>query len=314
MKDSHGCLRAICLAGPTGSGKTALGVKLAKIWDCEIINADSRQLYRDFPIITAQPSREETGQIPHHLYGILPLDKKCSAAEWTRLACEKIGEIRSRGKTPLLIGGTGFYIKALFEGLSEIPTVSPAVSAEIAERMAKAGSISLYAELSGVDPETARRIHPNDRQRIGRALEVYYSTGKTLYWWQKHAGREPACAGSIFWLKKSLAALEPALHERILLMLKNGALEEVEEALANFPDLSLSGWDSIGARELASYLKKEAGLEESVNRWFDSTRAYAKRQLTWFRGQKNWIDFTDAGALLDYARTQPFPSNFSDQP
>ena len=301
MKNNTGSLPAICLGGPTGSGKTAAALKLARIWNCEIVNADSRQLYKDFPIITAQPDKKERSGIPHHLYGLLSTNEKCTAAEWIDLARESMVKILEKGKIPLLVGGTGFYIKAIFEGLSAIPPADPSISSQIIERMRELGSRALYAELAGIDPDTARKIHPNDKQRICRGLEVFHSTKKTLYWWHKNAAKTSIATGPVFWLAPQLKNLEPILIKRIWQMLDKGAQEEVKMALKNFADFAFPGWESIGARELASYLLNKTSLDDCVKRWFELTRAYAKRQLTWFRGQNKWHPFINSDALLEFA-------------
>jgi len=159
-------LPVICLAGPTGSGKTAAALALAAALDGEVVNADSRQVYADFPLITAQPSAEERACCPHHLYGFLATENKISAGRWAEAAVDKVRDILARGKTPLLVGGTGLYFQALLRGMAEIPPVDPQLTAAITARVDEQGAPALHAELAQIDSAYAAKIHPNDRQRI----------------------------------------------------------------------------------------------------------------------------------------------------
>lgn len=279
----------ICLAGPTGSGKTGFAIALAKRLGCEIINADSRQVYAGFPIITAQPGKEELAACPHHLYGFLATGEKLSAGQWAQLAAAKCREIAARGKIPLLVGGTGFYFAALLEGLAEIPPVPPEIAYALAERMQATGPREMHAALANIDPVYAARIHPGDRQRILRALEVWQATGKPFSWWHEHAQRRPMASGPLFSFNVSLAWLEPRLAARIGQMVSAGALAEA--AAAQAAQAQGPGWSGIGCRELVDYLAGAIDWQECLRRWLANTRAYAKRQLTWFRSRKNviWI-------------------------
>ena len=155
----------VCLAGPTGSGKTALALHLARALGCEIINADSRQVYADFPLITAQPSPEERAAAPHHLYGFLPSAQKISAGRWAAMAAAAAAKVRARGGVPLLVGGTGLYFQALLRGMAAIPAVAPEVTRRLEERLRAEGPEALHAALARADPAYAARIHPRDRQR-----------------------------------------------------------------------------------------------------------------------------------------------------
>lgn len=280
---------AICLSGPTGSGKTGLALVIAKELGCEIVNADSRQVYVDFPIITAQPGASEQRGAPHHLYGFLETAKKISAGQWAQIAREKCREIMARGRLPLVVGGTGFYFAALLEGLADIPSVAPEISANFSMRMVSEGPARLYVELCECDPDYALKLHPSDRQRIQRALEVRAATGRPLSWWHRNSGRKPFCRGPLLTLDAPLGWLEPRIAARIGQMVELGAVEEARLAAMRSP--TGPGWSGIGCNELGAYLAGKLSFAECRSLWLKNTRAYAKRQLTWFRSRKDalWI-------------------------
>lgn len=286
----------LCLAGPTGTGKSRIALQVASEFGCEIINADSRQVYRDFPVITAQPEAAERAICAHHLYGYLPVSARISAGQWLEAVIPLCRSIRAKGRTPLLVGGTGFYFEALFSGFSEIPPVPAAISSNLEERISSEGSASLHSELKGIDPVFAARIHSNDRQRIQRGLEVWLATGKPLSWWHEHDRPRPCATGPLLVLGTELADLKPALESRIERMLANGALQEAEAAWAACPDERASGWSGIGCAELLAVIRGRTDLAEARKLWLANTRAYAKRQLTWFRARKNAIWLTAANA------------------
>lgn len=277
-------LPVICLAGPTGCGKTGLAVKMARKLDAEIINADSRQVYHDFPIITAQPSKEEQGGIPHHLFGFLESHEKISSGQWCEMAREKAADILARGKIPLLVGGTGFYFQTLLHGIANIPPIPLSISQKLASRLRSNGPNALFVELQGIDPAYAAHIHPNDSQRIARALEVFEATKKTFSWWHENGMEPPPCRGPLIVMDEKLSVLEPGLSSRIDHMLAAGAVEEARQAVAKCPQRDAPAWNGIGCAELRAFLENEISLEECRYQWFRNTRAYAKRQLTWFHG------------------------------
>ena len=282
-------LPVICLAGPTGCGKTAAAIELAHALDAEIVNADSRQVYADFPCITAQPSAEERAACPHHLYGFLATDARISAGRWAEMAAETVRRLRDSGKRALLVGGTGLYFQTLLRGIADIPPVAPEISARWTQRLAEEGPERLHAELGRLDPAYAARIHPHDRQRIVRALEVQDATGKPFSWWHEHAMSAPLCAGPLFSLAPTLDWLTPRLARRIDLMLAEGALEEARAARRRNDDPAAPGWSGIGCAEVLAHLRGELSLADCRALWLRHTRAYAKRQLTWFRGRKEAI-------------------------
>lgn len=284
--------RIICLVGPTGSGKSGAGLHIARclaradLQVC-IINADSRQVYEDFPIITAQPTQEEQAQCPHLLYGWLPVGQKISAGQWMDKARAAISDVRSQGQIPLLVGGTGLYLKALLDGMADIPTTDASVSARLTLQCQTEGPEALHVKLHAIDPDYASRIHPHDRQRIIRALEVWESTGKTFTWWHEHATPPPPETDVLrLGMGLPLPELTPFLNRRIDTMLETGALDEARAAMKKNPDLSLPGWSGIGCRELGEYLAGNRDLTETLELWRKNTRAYAKRQWTWFRADE----------------------------
>lgn len=284
-------LPVICLAGPTGSGKTATALALAEALGGEVINADSRQVYADFPLTTAQPSPEEQAACPHHLYGFLPTGQKISAGIWAEAATRAAREILGRGRVPLLVGGTGLYFQALLRGMALIPPVDPCLTAALTQEMEERGPAPLHAELAQADPPYAARIHPNDRQRIVRALEVWRGTGRTFTWWHENAMSPAPCAGPLLVLDASLAWLEPRLARRLDLMLEAGAVDEARRALKACDDASAPGWSGIGCAELLVHLKGRLDLGQCRSLWLHHTRSYAKRQITWFRArpEARWI-------------------------
>ncbi len=294
----------LCLAGPTGAGKTAAALHLATALQGEVVNVDSRQVYRDFPIITAQPSAEEQSVCPHHLYGFLPTEEKLSAGRFAEQVLSVVQEITSRGKLPILVGGTGLYFKTLLEGMADIPAVDKAISEEFLHQCSLRGSVALHKELTDLDPAYAARIHPNDKQRVVRALEVHAATGKTFTWWHENAPRVPMVRGLYLATETTLDALRPRLDARIELMLKAGAMEEVHGALEICSDAKAPGWSGIGCAELYAHVCKGVPLQQSLDLWRKNTRAYAKRQLTWFRAvpQIHWFSAEDTQGMLRAAQ------------
>ncbi|HWR03494.1 MAG TPA: tRNA (adenosine(37)-N6)-dimethylallyltransferase MiaA [Humidesulfovibrio sp.] len=287
-----GMLRAVCILGPTGSGKTEAALGLARSMPVTVINYDSRQLYADFPIVTAQPEAHEQAQCPHRLYGFLPTAEAMSAARFAELARKEMVEAQEAGRVPVLVGGTGLYVKALEQGLADIPPIAPDVRQWVLERMGREGPNVLHEDLAQADPETAARLHKNDTQRIARALEVFLGTGKPLSVWfheQKrgHTGVDLCKVG----VSTTLGELEPRLRKRIGVMLERGAVDEVRRAWEQTPEREAPGYSGIGCAELLAHILGEVDFEETCDLWYRNTRAYAKRQLTWFAKEPGvrWI-------------------------
>jgi tRNA dimethylallyltransferase len=289
--------RAIAVAGPTASGKSAAAMAIAREHDAEIISVDSALVYRGMNIGTAKPSREERAEVPHHLIDIRDPSQPYSAAEFAADARRLVGEINARGRLALLVGGTMLYFKALFEGLDVMPPADPGVRADISAQAAKLGWPALHAELARVDPVTAARLGPNDSQRIQRALEVYQVSRRPLsdFHARKTGATQP---GEWDWVP--LFSLEPRerswLHERIQdrfdLMLAMGFLDEVRvlrergDLNADLPSMRCVGyrqaWEMLDAYQ-ASGGTAPFHLVELRDKGIFATRQLAKRQLTWLR-------------------------------
>lgn len=281
----------LIIAGPTASGKSALALDLAKNLSGVVINADSMQMYRGLPILTAQPSAEDVRLVSHALYGVLDPSETCSAATWRMLALVEIEKAHANNKIPILTGGTGFYIKALLEGLSPIPQISVAHRARAVALQKELGNPAFHAELKKRDPETASRLDPLNTQRNVRAWEVLEGTGKGLAAWQT-TPREPPPAHLKFFtvvLAPPREALRRNCDLRFDAMLQAGAVEEASAFAAKIKagdipqDAPLV--KALGFREISDFLEGNITVQEAADTAKQATRAYAKRQTTWFRGQ-----------------------------
>lgn len=277
----------LVLAGPTASGKSALGIALAQRFNGTVINADSMQVYRDLRVLTARPSDEEMAQAPHRLYGVLDGAVHGTAARWVELARAAIAATVAEGRLPILLGGTGMYLRSLFEGLVDIPAVPGEVRAAARARLETDGAAALHAALSAADPETAARLKPGDGQRLVRAWEVLQATGRGLAAWQAAAPTpplpNPVCR---LLLRPPREALYARIDRRFVVMLENGALDEARAVLAR-TDIPADApmRKAHGLPELIQYLKGEIALDEAIQAGQLNTRHYAKRQTTWFRHQ-----------------------------
>jgi tRNA dimethylallyltransferase len=234
----------------------------------------------------------------------LPIDKKMSAGQYARRAEEIIRELLAQGKTPIVVGGTGLYFRSLLKGIAEIPQVSKEVRQKWQERVAAEGAPALHRELAAIDGAYASKIHPNDRQRITRALEVFESTGRTFSWWHQHSPLTGSFDYLYLGIGLPLPELEPVLARRIDGMLKAGALDEARSALEKNSDPKAPGWSGIGCAELYRHLMGKLDLDDARALWRRNTRAYAKRQLTWFRAEPEiqWFSPHDYHALLELAQ------------
>ncbi|MDL2267723.1 tRNA (adenosine(37)-N6)-dimethylallyltransferase MiaA, partial [Desulfovibrio sp. OttesenSCG-928-G15] len=292
MRSSSSTIPLPCIMGPTGAGKTASALALADRFPLAVINTDSRQVYRDFPLITAQPSPEERARCPHLLYGYLPASAKLGAGQYARAAGECILREHASGRLALAVGGTGLYFKALVDGLADIPDIPEHISLYWQERCAQEGSIALHALLAESDPLYAAKIHPNDKQRITRALEVQQATGKSFSQWHAQSMSDSPFKACKIGIGLPLDELTPLLAKRIDLMLAEGAIDEARAALQKEPDPTAPGWSGIGCAEIFQYLSGTLSLEECKSLWLKNTRAYAKRQLTWFRADPEIVWFS----------------------
>lgn len=280
--------KVILIAGPTASGKSALSLNLAREFDGEIVNADSMQVYDCLQVLTARPSESEMEGIPHHLYGVVAPDDAYSAARWCADVLPVLQDILSRGKTPIIAGGTGLYFKALEEGLSHVPAIEPQIREEI-RTLARQDGQALYEQLKQEDPEMAARLKPGDRQRVARALEVLRSTGRSLLAWQAEKGVAPLSqlenldGVARIVLMPDRQWLYERCDRRFGLMMEQGALDEVK-AVQHVP-ADLPAMRALGVGALRAYLEEEITLDDAIIRAQTQTRQYAKRQMTWFRNQ-----------------------------
>ena len=300
----------VAITGPTASGKTGLSLAL---WErlqsgsgdfagAEIVSVDSAMIYRGMDIGTAKPAMEVRTRVPHHLIDILDPAQSYSAARFAADAAAIIAELRLRRKVPILVGGTLLYFRALLEGLNELPSASPELRRRLEKEAASKGWHAMHQQLASIDPPTAARLHPNDAQRIQRALEIYELSGQPAsLWYESH--RKPAIEGELLQLAlcppdkaERYRRIEARFHE----MLAAGFVDEVARLRARedlHPDLP--SMRAVGYRQIWQHLDGEFGLEEAVQRAIYATRQYAKRQLTWLRREPQWrmYEHTDDGVI-----------------
>lgn len=291
VTDSNSTIDIYIIAGPTASGKTGRAIELAQEKDGVIINADSMQIYDALPTLTAQPSTQEKASAPHELFAVMHPSEICSAQMWRELALRQIYETGDQGKTPIIAGGTGFYLKALMEGFSPIPDIAPEVREQGTILQQELGNPGFHEELAKHDPVMAQRLNPNDTQRLIRAWEVLEGTGKSLSYWQEQppTGAPEGLKFHIEIIMPERDILYGRCNRRFDQMIKNGALEEVkalDEAIQNkdvSPDASIT--HALGFIPLRDYIHGKLPLEGAVDRSKQETRNYAKRQITWLRNQ-----------------------------
>lgn len=278
---------AALIAGPTASGKSALAISLARRAGGVIINADSMQVYRDLRVLTARPTSEEEAQAPHELYGVIDGAENFSAGRWLAAVGPVIAQAREKGALPIIVGGTGLYFKALTQGLSDIPAVPEEVRARVRAEAEGRAPEELHAELASRDPETAATLRPSDPQRILRALEVLTATGQPLV--SFHGARAGALLDTARCFKLFLApdrdALRARIDRRFGVMMDEGVLDEVRALRARRLDPSLPVMRAHGVPGLIAHLNGALPLDDAIAKGKADTRAYAKRQMTWFRHQ-----------------------------
>lgn len=292
-------VRAVLIAGPTASGKSALALALAERIGGTIINADSMQVYGDLRIITARPTPDEEARVPHRLYGHVDAAVNYSAGQYLADAGAALDEVRRSGGAAIFVGGTGLYFKAMTAGLAAVPPIPPEVREAVRERLARHGAATLHAELSGRDPRAAARLNPNDRTRVARALEVVAATGRSLIDWQTE-GLPPlidAAAPRVF-IAPDRAVLYARIDARFDAMVEAGALDEVRKLSARGLDPLLPAMKAHGVPWLIRHLAGEITIEEAARHGKLDTRHYAKRQFTWFRHQLgDWPRMVPEAAL-----------------
>ncbi|MHC1698370.1 MAG: tRNA (adenosine(37)-N6)-dimethylallyltransferase MiaA [Geobacteraceae bacterium] len=296
-------VKIIIVQGPTASGKSELAVRLAEQFSCEIVNADSMQVYRFMDIGTAKPSAEQLCRVPHHLLGIVNPDQAFSAADFCREAEKVILDIVRRGKGVLVCGGTGLYIRALTKGLMDSPPVDAALRHELKELASREGGGELHRRLAKIDPLSAARIHPNDQFRLIRALEVYQLTGRPI---SELRGEHRFGTLRYNYCKIGLTTNRESLYRnidnRVDLMIRQGFLEEVQALLAAGYPAGLKSMRSIGYRHLCNYLEGFTTLDDALQLMKRDTRRYAKRQLTWFNQDPEikWIEYPENVAIIEH--------------
>lgn len=277
---------AIVIAGPTASGKSGMALAIAREFDGVVINADSMQVYDVLRVVTARPSPEDEALAPHKLYGVLSPSVACSAALWKDLAAAAMEEAWAAGKLPVVVGGTGLYLRTLMHGISPIPDIPEAIRAEARERLARLGNAAFHAELAARDPVMAARLDASNSQRLARAWEVLAATGRSLAEWQAEPmeGAVPA-RYLTYALLPERQPLYESIDRRFRVMMDSGAVDEVRALMDLRLDPALPAMKALGVPEIAAYLAGDIDRDTAIARASTASRNYAKRQLTWFRHQ-----------------------------
>lgn len=291
--------KLIVILGPTASGKSQLALHIAESLNGEIINADSRQFYRELNKATAKPTQEDQKRIVHHLVDCASICESWDMARFVRRAQDAIDQILAKGKQPIVAGGTGLYVKALLFGVDDIPAIDPEIRSKLAERLAQEGIEVLYKELQKQDPEGAERLAAGDTQRILRALEVKEQTGQPLhtFWKGPQESLYDYLKLALDWPRE---ALYQRIDHRVTLMMQDGLLEEAQSLWRQYPENALLR-KTIGYREWGEWgFEDVESVQSEIQK---NTRHFAKRQLTWFRkeGDINWFDPTDSQSLHQMA-------------
>jgi tRNA dimethylallyltransferase len=292
------------IVGPTAVGKTRLSAGIAERLDVEIVSADSRQLYRMLDIGTSKPPKELLRKVPHHLINFLRPDEDFSAGMYSQVARKVIDQIAGRDRIPLVVGGSGLYIRALIDGLHTVDVREDRIRISLRNRLIKEGVKKLYSELKQIDPVLAEKIEPTDKQRIIRGLEVYLSTGKRLSEIQEQETDPAEFEPLIFGLKAEREWLYNVINARVLDMFDQGFLAEAANLKLNGFSRELNSLNTVGYKELFIYLENKISFDEMIEMIQRNTRHYAKRQMTWFRRDKriHWIGIdanTDFSKLAD---------------
>lgn len=285
----------IAVVGPTASGKSDLGIALAHRFNGEVINCDSVQVYRGIYVATAKVPPEEQQSIPHHLIDIVEPTENFTAVEWAALAREVIAGIESRGKLALLVGGTGFYLRALATRFFDSPEIDESLRPRFQTILERRGAEHLHRMLARVDPLLAAKYAPKDWSRVIRALEVYFSSGKPLSEWQAHSPEEPTAEAErlyYFVLQPPREELYDRINRRTDLMVERGLLEEIKALIASGVPPTAKAFNAHGYKRFVEHLLGNRSLESAVEQMKLDTRHYAKRQWTWWRAQQNtfWLD------------------------
>lgn len=302
-------IKLICVAGPTGSGKTALGIKLAKELYGEIISADSMQIYKMMDIGTAKPDREEMAGIPHHLIDIISPFSEFSVKDFTDMAKKCIEDISGRGKTPIVVGGTGLFISSLIDNVSfQEGETDEELRSSLRELAYKNGNEYVHNMLKEIDYDSYLRLHPNNLKRVIRAIEIYKTTGITMTEQIKNSKKIPSPYDvRYFGLNAERSYIYDRIDKRVDIMMNNGLLDEVERLREMGLNLNHKSMQAIGYKELFMYFEGKLSLDDAVDKIKQESRRYAKRQLTWFRHDERikWIDilkYTDSNSQYEYIK------------
>jgi tRNA dimethylallyltransferase len=294
----------VVIVGPTASGKSDLAMKLARALEGEIVSADSVQVYRHFDIGTGKPTVEERRAVTHHLIDVCEPNESLDAAGFARLATERIQQIRSQNRTPIVCGGTFLWVRALLYGLAEAPAGDETLRAEHRERSEREGRAVLHSELAKVDPETAARLNPNDFVRVSRALEVFVLSGKPMSEWQReHGFKQPLYDAKLIGIRHEPPELDRRIRARVVKMFEGGWLDEVRDlSQRGFGNTRAMG--SVGYKQVARALEAESfdlgALTDEVVR---STRIFARRQRTWLRDRPmTWVSVAQAEGSVEELR------------
>ncbi len=291
----------LLLVGPTASGKSRLALQVAAAVGGELVNCDAQQTYRHLDIATAKPSAEDRTRIPHHLYDVVDPDKKINAVLYAAMADAAIAEIAGRGRLPLVVGGTGLYMRTLLRGVARIPDVPTAVRDQVLQTLAAEGPPALHARLQEVDPAAAERLHPNDVQRVGRALEVFIATGTPISEYQaSHRFAEVRYPHAAFALEWPIEELKQRIRMRVDQMFDAGLLNEARTLLEQGYPRNLRAFKALGYREAFAVLDGKLTEHEARERIKILHRQYAKRQLSWFRKEQvTWLPGEDSEAAVE---------------
>jgi len=273
---------AIIICGPTASGKSAFALQLAKRCNGAIINADSCQIFVEIPILTASPSIADKRNVPHYLYNYLPLDAPFSVAQYIHSANLVIEEVQNNGYTPIIVGGTGLYISALINGISDMPNIPSEVRIAVRNDFVKLGKTDFYNRLAQMDQKALSVIKPGDSQRMIRAYEILLQTGRSITEYQNNKSNGLCADAKVIMLYPERKFLYRSCDERFISLIDNGAIEETASVLHR---IKISTPKALGLREIASYINGDLSLSAAISLAQAKTRQYAKRQITWFKHQ-----------------------------
>jgi len=303
----------VLLVGPTAVGKSEIGLRLAHALDTDVLTADSRQVYRGMDIATDKPTPEQRQGVPHRLIDLVDPDEPFNAGQYRRLALQEIQRLYGAGRLPLIVGGTGLYVRTLIHGLCDAPRADQAYRESLLQEARAQGGYFLHTELTRVDPESAARLHPHDEVKIVRALEVHHLSGQRLSDMQRqHRFAEQEFSVLLIGLNRSRAQLYRRIDDRVESMFARGVVEETERLLADGYGRELGAMKGLGYQQVAGYLAGEYDRAEALRLLKRDTRHFAKRQLTWFRKEPGlrWCELTEqdrsedvAGRLLEMIRS-----------